>query len=344
VKNLFPVLTIKALRVNGRRTRVRLIAEAAVLCLVAAFLTWTGINYASSVSNSLPWGGGWFVVVSWWYLFVCCLPEVALVLDTWIITIRYRGFPRIGQALQLMEPSKAGAIYCGLMSVVMLGLSVVVSYRFPIMFPFLIFFPLRFLVGLSHAVQPPTVLILAASAEKSLWLQERISKTLVPHRVVSLLKVIDPIMWEKRHTTADIVRTKTDQIWRLVVTGLLKIVPIALIDARTETDAVREEISQVQLLGLEYKTIFIVGAGGRSTSLVNDHTSNSDGTWVHDWMVDGFLWYVTHYRKVQPSATLSMRTLYMDYREAVVLAGGNGAEHVSHLETILDRFATKAAR
>lgn len=321
---------------QARRMRTRLIWETIASCVFGVLLTWFGRTALFGVDR-LPIGVTVAAMVAWWLAFVLNLQLFVLAVDTWLVMLCYFGLRApIWKALCLMEPSKAAVKVFGLICVALVG-AMVALYRVPFFVPFGLVLMARFLSGLTNAIQPPTMLVLANSNEKALWLQERLSSEILPHRVVSLLRLpVNNDEWSLRGTPADIVRTKSDDDWRTVVEGLLDLVPIVMFDVRVETDFVREEALEVRRLGLEYKTLFVTG-GAMPAPLIESYLGK-DIAWVHDWSSSGFLWYVTSYRRVRPSRILPLHQLYREFSDHVTLAGGNGAEELVYLESILDRI------
>lgn len=315
--------------------RARFGATIAVFCLAAALMTWLGPTPLFGW-GTLPPAVSIAGMAMWWALFLYQFRFIIVTIDSWIVTLGYfGGRAPVLSTIRLVARSRIAATRLGLITVALV-VAIGALYRIPFVVPFLLVLPWKMLAGLSDALQPPTMLVLANSNEKALWLQERLSGELVPHRVVSLLRLTTNDEWSKRNTGADIVRTRGDEDWMFVVTRLMQITPLVLFDARVETDFLRDEVSIVRMLGLEHKTLFIV-AGGLPAPLIERRLAESHIAWAHDWSASGFLWYVTHYRRVRTTRDLPLSRLYRDFTDHVAMAGGHGTEDLRYLESVLDR-------
>jgi hypothetical protein len=278
------------------------------------------------------------VVAIWWVAFAYSLPAIVFIVDEGVVLLRYFGLKAarlIVDTVPLMERAHR-AIKLLVVWITVVAVPAVLLFRFPIAMAFLPFVPIHLLVGLAHALQPATVLVLAASSDAAVWLQERISTVVVPHRVVSMLLMSTSQRIETPNTTVDILRTIDDNHWREVVRELMKLVPIIVVDVRRQTEAVREELMLVRDLELEYKAVFVIAGDSAYPP--------SRAAMVHDWTIGNFVWYVTEYRRAWPTPELPLCELQLDFAEDVMLSGGHGGEAVVYFEEILRRFSALARR
>jgi hypothetical protein len=286
----------------------------------------------------------WFmtgaVLLVWWVLFLRYGSLLVLAIDGWIITILYfkaRLTKSLPEMLRLIKLSRHGPTATLLFAITLSGaaVSVLVGLGSTSLFlaSFVWFVPIMTLCGLSHALMPPSVLCLSSSREDAIWIQERIATSCFPHRVVSLYR-LDPLNERNpSNIEADIFRTRDDSQWRSAVRTLLKIAPVLVIDTRLDTSALREEIACVFESKLDYKAILILSVEGEVLGLQGLHESKRNAACLHVTSVEGFIWYITGYRRLQPTLEKPMASLHQEYSETVFLAGCQTSSWPGYLDS-----------
>ena len=118
--------------------------------------------------------------------------------------------------------------------------------------------------------QPPYILFLAGSNREAGFALQRTATKLLPHRTIALLDLsrmghhfggFSPF--------TDDLRTASNYEWRSLVDELSDLVPRIILDARTESLAVKEEVGMIlKHPDRREKTLFIVEEDGPNPALV----------------------------------------------------------------------------
>jgi len=127
----------------------------------------------------------------------------------------------------------------------------------------------------SQLARPPFALILASSSRQALTLQAVIRRFAMNLRIVSLLEMennSEPFD-QVRTLVPYTLRTRNDAHWRDLAHGLMRFVPVIVLDTRGASPLVIEEIDYLLHDDLLYKTVFVVddrdGSAGTSNCLVD---------------------------------------------------------------------------
>jgi len=127
----------------------------------------------------------------------------------------------------------------------------------------------------SQLARPPFALVLASSSSQALTLQAVIRRFAIDLRIVSLLEMennSEPFD-QVRTLVPYTLRTRNDAHWRELAHGLMRFVPVIVLDTRGASPLVIEEIDYLLHDDLLYKTVFVVddcdGSAGTSNSLVD---------------------------------------------------------------------------
>ena len=135
--------------------------------------------------------------------------------------------------------------------------------------------PYRIEMALSLAVavallwlQPCFVLFLGVSNESSGTMLETVSRALWPLRVVALLDRQQTGPVRGGFALTDDLRTVSHQYWRTVVDWLADLVPLVVLDARTDRPAVVYEVGEIlRRPDRLRRTLFVVGSQGEASAL-----------------------------------------------------------------------------
>ena len=113
---------------------------------------------------------------------------------------------------------------------------------------------------------PPTAIVLASSSAASGELLEMVSRSFFPFRVVALLDGarLGPAIFANKN---DNLRTIGGNTWRQAVHHLVEITPFVIVDARSSTPPVCEEIRYMLHHARVTKAIFVVNDDGRAPGL-----------------------------------------------------------------------------
>lgn len=113
---------------------------------------------------------------------------------------------------------------------------------------------------------PPAAIVLASSSPVSGKLLENSAKHAFPFRVISLLdgKYLGPTIFANKN---DNLRTILGQSWRAAVHRLVEFTPLVIVDARSATPAVCEEIRHMLEPRRVGKAIFVVNQDGSAPGL-----------------------------------------------------------------------------
>lgn len=129
-------------------------------------------------------------------------------------------------------------------------------------------------------LQPPSALVLGQSNKATGRLLGSISSRLFPLRIVALLD------WRRtgRHRgtfshLTDCLRTDSDHDWRAVVDIVADMVPMIVLDTRSDSPVVSYEVGRIKSSPSRLaRTFFVVEDDGRAPALeTHGLTSNSDG-------------------------------------------------------------------
>jgi hypothetical protein len=111
--------------------------------------------------------------------------------------------------------------------------------------------------------QPPVVLLLTSSSERTIDLLLSINNGIAPLRAVALLK----IKLCQQLIIGDNLRTVDEKLWKSIVHQLIEISPIVVIDARAKSGPVAEETFLMLAPERVGKAIFLLEPDGRCPSL-----------------------------------------------------------------------------
>ncbi len=105
-------------------------------------------------------------------------------------------------------------------------------------------------------MRPGVILVLGASEPQSMRLHEKLSNALFPHRVVSLLESPRTIESVSVRTPGDCFRVTLGD-WRDTVWRFARSVLLVVVDLRTITPPVEEELAFIVREDLQFKTILL---------------------------------------------------------------------------------------
>ena len=113
---------------------------------------------------------------------------------------------------------------------------------------------------------PPTAIVLASSSGESGRLLEAVARSFFPYRVVSLLdgSRLAPTIWANKN---DNLRTILGRTWRSTVHRLVDISPITIVDARSATPPVCEEIQYMLHPDRVGRAVFVINDDGSAPGL-----------------------------------------------------------------------------
>ena len=117
--------------------------------------------------------------------------------------------------------------------------------------------------------QPPAVLILGVSSQKTANLVRRISVAIHPLRIIALFNTTSTGRFMGTFSVfTDNMRTDSDREWQRVVELILDVVPIVVLDTRIESSAIIYEVKRV-MGNNQYrkKTLFIVSSDNKAPAL-----------------------------------------------------------------------------
>jgi hypothetical protein len=111
---------------------------------------------------------------------------------------------------------------------------------------------------------PPSMLVLGSSGEDQIALQVSLRNAIFPFRPVSLLQT--GRMSLDTRIPGDCYRIDREVDWRDAVAALCRTVGVIVLDARTLTEFVEEEVRHLADAGHEYKSLFIGPAQAAPTA------------------------------------------------------------------------------
>jgi len=114
---------------------------------------------------------------------------------------------------------------------------------------------------------PPVVLFLSASGAAPGHLFANVCRSIAPLRCVALLDPARMSLASNMVVEADNLRTKMGSVWRSIVYELIEVVPAIVIDARSNSEFVSEEVFMVIASQREDKAIFVISEQGGAHAL-----------------------------------------------------------------------------
>jgi len=128
--------------------------------------------------------------------------------------------------------------------------------------------------NLAGALLPPTVLLLGSSNWETIRLLGRLHRGLYPYRVVCLLEPeacqsgrINSL-YNSHFWASNLRQLNTDQ-WRDVVFSIMDTVPYLVVDTRTWTDFVEEEVQRILQSDMSKQTVFVDDSNGENGDCQN---------------------------------------------------------------------------
>ena len=207
-------------------------------------------------------------------VFLALLIMVSVVPFMWIDTLRLRrGFPlrHVSTMIRMVFASRRGAMAFLAMGYLAAQGAWLVSHGVPAG-SILVRIGLVIVCGVATILLlPPVAIVLANSSRASGQLLEAVSRCLFPYRVVSLLdgEHLGPTMFASPH---DNLRTLLGNSWRGTVHRLVDISPIVIVDARSATPPLCEEIGYMLDRSRVGKAVFVVNADGSAPGLEASRT------------------------------------------------------------------------
>lgn len=122
---------------------------------------------------------------------------------------------------------------------------------------------------------PPSVLFLSTSSSRGLSLLKGVKSRIFPFRSISLLDVgalgeIDGLRIPAKLELFDCVRVGKETDWRDVITRLEKVIPIIVLDARENSEAVAWEVDFLHRESLTAKAFLVVGDDDEASALAGN--------------------------------------------------------------------------
>jgi len=115
---------------------------------------------------------------------------------------------------------------------------------------------------------PPAVLLLTRSTSDRIALNASVSEAIFPLRVVTLLDLDKASSWKTlRLIYGGTYRTQNSLPWRAIMGDFLKFAPIVVVDTRQVSIPILQEVREVAVKNVAYKTIFIATDDGTVPAL-----------------------------------------------------------------------------
>jgi len=201
------------------------------------------------------------------YLFVLIIVSVGppIWIDTWRLTHRS---PTIGALpmLRLVAASKRGVTTLVVTSLFVLQAAWFVRHGVPIQSYLIRMMALTTLGVWMITLLPPVAIVLTGSSSSGGQLVAAATRMMFPFRVVALLdgKLLGPTLF---FSPSDNLRTLLGQTWRASVHRLVGLASLVIVDARSATPPVCEEIDYMLHASRVDKAVFVVNDDGTAPGL-----------------------------------------------------------------------------